>query len=110
MFQPTSNVYYILQKNQAIEDIAKILQQKEAEFCEIEKIESGLRAENAILKKQLEQANAERMKNMAKMSELINLSEKTRDMYSKSKKKSDNLLSAISRAKQLMTVITTVRD
>jgi len=75
----------------------------------MEKIESGLRAENAILKKQVEQADTERMKNKAKISELINSSEKTREMYSKSKKKSENLLSAITKAKQLMSLVITVR-
>ena len=75
----------------------------------MEKIESGLRAENAILKKQVEQADTERMRNKAKISELINSSEKTREMYSKSKKKSENLLLAITKAKQLMSLVITVR-
>ena len=75
----------------------------------MEKIEAGLRAENAVLKKQVEQADTERMRNKAKISELINSSEKTREMYSKSKKKSENLLLAITKAKQLMSLVITVR-
>jgi hypothetical protein len=84
------------------------LQRKEAELCEMEKIESGLRADNTALKKQLEHAEIERIKNMSKISELIHLSEKTREKYSKSKRKSENLISAITKAKQLMTLTITV--
>ena len=84
------------------------MQRKDGELSEMQKVESELRAEHLILKKQFNDIDQEQIKHGEMISELTHAIEKARDSSFKCKKRNEELLKAISKAKKLMAAMLTV--
>lgn len=77
---------------------------------ELDKAESELRTENAIMQKRISQFEQERSRQQETLAEMSHASEKTRDCLSKNKKKCEALSQGIQSAKRIMAAVLAVID